>query len=98
MFKDKVSSFLPYLNLLSVADISEGYQINSIILSPQRDRHILVWVCALNKTRPQGGWVGAAGHSADVQLLSPYASYGYEQCANICSVNRCDNGRKQELL
>jgi hypothetical protein len=42
--------------------------------------------------------VGAAGHSADVQLLSPYASYGYAQCANICSVNRRDNGRKQELL
>jgi len=42
MFKDKVSSVLPYLNLLSLADISEGYQINSIILSPQRDRHILV--------------------------------------------------------
>jgi len=47
----------PIQTLHSLADVSEGYQINSIILSPQRDRHILVWVCALNKTRPQGGWV-----------------------------------------
>jgi len=72
--------------VFSLSDFSEGYQINSVIFSPQRDSHILVWECAFNKICPQSGW-DIADHSTDVWLLSPCASYGCAQCESMVSIS-----------